>query len=109
MVGDISSDLGAAIQAGLGFGASANINPDRSAPSMFESVYGSPLDIAHLGIANPIAAIWFRAMMLEDIVEFDAAGRVTAAIYRTTARVVGVMPGNDKIEVIADAILSALD
>ncbi len=53
LFGDILTDLGAAIQGGLGFAASANINPDRSAPSMFEPVHGSAPYIAHLGIANP--------------------------------------------------------
>ena len=57
LFGDILTDLGAAIQGGLGFAASANINPDRSGPSMFEPVHGSAPDIAHLGIANPIAAV----------------------------------------------------
>lgn len=57
LFGDILTDLGAAIQGGLGFAASANINPERTAPSMFEPVHGSAPDIAHLGIANPIATI----------------------------------------------------
>src|SRR5690606_8161690 len=65
LFGDILTDLGAAIQGGLGFAASATINPDRSSPSMFEPVHGSAPDIAHLGIANPIAALWSGAMMLE--------------------------------------------
>ena len=68
LFGDILTDLGAAIQGGLGFAASANIN-DRSGPSMFEPVHGSAPDIAHLGIANPIAAIWSGAMMLEHLGE----------------------------------------
>ncbi|TIP44258.1 MAG: tartrate dehydrogenase, partial [Mesorhizobium sp.] len=58
LFGDILTDIGAAMQGGLGYAASANINPDRSAPSMFEPVHGSAPDIAHLGIANPIATIW---------------------------------------------------
>ncbi len=69
LFGDILTDIGAAIQGGLGFAASANINPDRSAPSMFEPVHGSAPDIAHLGIANPIAAIWSGAMMLDHLGE----------------------------------------
>ncbi|RVD48710.1 tartrate dehydrogenase, partial [Mesorhizobium sp. M2D.F.Ca.ET.140.01.1.1] len=67
LFGDILTDIGAAIQGGLGYAASANINPDRSAPSMFEPVHGSAPDIAHLGIANPIATIWSGAMMLEHL------------------------------------------
>lgn len=69
LFGDILTDIGAAIQGGLGYAASANINPDRSAPSMFEPVHGSAPDIAHLGIANPIATIWSGAMMLEHLGE----------------------------------------
>ncbi|MBD9530004.1 isocitrate/isopropylmalate family dehydrogenase, partial [Paracoccus sp. PAR01] len=58
LFGDILTDLGAAIQGGLGFAASANIDPTRKGPSMFEPVHGSAPDIADQGIANPIAAIW---------------------------------------------------
>ena len=76
LFGDILTDLGAAIQGGLGFAASANINPERNAPSMFEPVHGSAPDIAHLGIANPIATVWSGAMMLEHLGEKDAAAAV---------------------------------
>jgi tartrate dehydrogenase/decarboxylase/D-malate dehydrogenase len=109
LFGDILTDLGAAIQGGLGFAASANINPDRSAPSMFEPVHGSAPDIAHLGIANPIAAIWSGAMMLEHLGETAAAGKVMAAIEATTARGIGVIPGKDKTDAITASVLSTLD
>lgn len=109
LFGDILTDLGAAIQGGLGFAASANINPDRSAPSMFEPVHGSAPDIAHLGIANPIAAIWSGAMMLEHLGETAAAGKVMAAIEATTARGIGASPGKDKTDAITVSVLSALD
>jgi tartrate dehydrogenase/decarboxylase / D-malate dehydrogenase len=108
LFGDILTDLGAAIQGGLGFAASANINPDRSAPSMFEPVHGSAPDIAHLGIANPIAAIWSGAMMLDHLGECDAAARVMAALEATTARRVGTRPGRDRTETITAAVLAAL-
>ncbi len=108
LFGDILTDLGAAIQGGLGFAASANINPDRSAPSMFEPVHGSAPDIAHLGIANPIAAIWSGAMMLEHLGEKAAAGAIMAAIERTTAGGVGTIPGKDRTEAITAAILAQL-
>ncbi|MBX5176282.1 tartrate dehydrogenase [Rhizobium lentis] len=108
LFGDILTDLGAAIQGGLGFAASANINPDRQAPSMFEPVHGSAPDIAHLGIANPIAAIWSGAMMLEHLGEATAAARVMAAIEATTARGIGAVPGKDKTEAITASVLSAL-
>ncbi|WP_341486450.1 tartrate dehydrogenase [Pararhizobium sp. A13] len=108
LFGDILTDLGAAIQGGLGFAASANINPDRTAPSMFEPVHGSAPDIAHLGIANPIAAIWSGAMMLDHLGEKTAAENVMAAIEATTARGIGAIPGKDKTDAITTAVLSAL-
>ena len=109
LFGDILTDLGAAIQGGLGFAASANINPDRTAPSMFEPVHGSAPDIAHLGIANPIAAIWSGAMLLEHLGERQAAARIMAALERTTAAGVGTVPGRDRTEAITAAVLAALD
>ena len=109
LFGDILTDLGAAIQGGLGFAASANINPDRTAPSMFEPVHGSAPDIAHLGIANPIAAIWSGAMMLDHLGEREAGIRVIAALERTTARGIGVVPGRDSTQAITAAVLAALD
>lgn len=109
LFGDILTDLGAAIQGGLGFAASANINPDRSAPSMFEPVHGSAPDIAHLGIANPLAAIWSGAMMLDHLGETDAASRIIKAMEATTAAGIGTEPGKDKTETITAAVLAALD
>jgi tartrate dehydrogenase/decarboxylase/D-malate dehydrogenase len=109
LFGDILTDLGAAIQGGLGFAASANVNPDRTAPSMFEPVHGSAPDIAHLGIANPIAAIWSGAMMLDHLGEPAGAKRVMAAIERTTAQGIGVVPGRHKTDAITAAVLAALD
>ncbi|CDM62105.1 MULTISPECIES: tartrate dehydrogenase [Rhizobium] len=109
LFGDILTDLGAAIQGGLGFAASANINPDRSGPSMFEPVHGSAPDIAHLGIANPIATIWSGAMMLDHLSETDAARRIMEALKRTTASGIGTVPGKDRTETITAAVLAALD
>ncbi len=109
LFGDILTDLGAAIQGGLGFAASANINPDRSAPSMFEPVHGSAPDIAHLGIANPIAAIWSGAMMLDHLGESNAARRTMNALEDATGRGIGTVPGQDKTGAITQAVLSALD
>ena len=108
LFGDILTDLGAAIQGGLGFAASANINPDRSAPSMFEPVHGSAPDIAHLGIANPIAAIWSGAMMLEHLGEREAAASVVEAVEAATARGIGTRPGQDSTDTITKAVLDAL-
>ncbi|GLS40030.1 tartrate dehydrogenase [Mesorhizobium tianshanense] len=108
LFGDILTDIGAAIQGGLGYAASANINPDRSAPSMFEPVHGSAPDIAHLGIANPIAAIWSGAMMLDHLGEKVAAGRVMKAVEAVTARGIGTIPGKDRTEAITAAVVAAL-
>lgn len=109
LFGDILTDLGAAIQGGLGFAASANINPDRTAPSMFEPVHGSAPDIAHLGIANPMAAIWSAAQMLEHLGEIDAATRIMAAMEAVTGRGIGSKPGLDNTETITTAVLAALE
>ena len=108
LFGDILTDLGAAIQGGLGFAASANINPDRTAPSMFEPVHGSAPDIAHLGIANPIAAIWSGAMMLDHLGEKAAAGRIMTRDRGDDCARHRRDPGKDKTEAITAAVLSAL-
>ena len=109
LFGDILTDLGAAIQGGLGFAASANINPDRTAPSMFEPVHGSAPDIAHLGIANPIAAIWSGAMMLEHLGENGCAPDASwTQSKRRLRKGIGTIPGKDRTEAITDAILAAL-
>lgn len=80
LFGDILSDIGAAIQGGLGFAASANINPTRQLPSMFEPVHGSAPDIAGQGKANPVAAVWSGAMMLEHLGEQQAADAIMQAL-----------------------------
>ncbi|WP_336795162.1 tartrate dehydrogenase [Erwinia aphidicola] len=86
LFGDILTDLGAAIQGGLGYAASANLNPDPAVPSMFEPVHGSAPDIAGQGIANPIAAIWSAAMMLEHLGEQQAARAILHAVETVTAQ-----------------------
>ncbi len=79
LFGDILSDLGPAIAGSIGIAPSANINPERSHPSMFEPVHGSAPDIAGKGVANPIAQIWSGAMMLEHLGHPDAAATIVAA------------------------------
>lgn len=108
LFGDILTDLGAAIQGGLGFAASANINPERNAPSMFEPVHGSAPDIAHLGIANPIATVWSGAMMLDHLGEKEAAATIMKAIEATTASGIGTVPGKDRTDAITNALLAAI-
>ena len=80
MFGDILTDIGSAISGSLGVAPGGNINPDRSTPSMFEPIHGSAPDIAGKGIANPIAAIWAGAMMLDHLGERAAHDAVLRAI-----------------------------
>jgi len=80
LFGDILSDLGPAIAGTIGIAPSANINPPRDFPSMFEPVHGSAPDIAGKGIANPVAQIWSGAMMLDHLGHPDAAAAVVEAI-----------------------------
>ena len=79
LFGDILTDLGGAISGGIGLASSANLNPARTGPSMFEPVHGSAPDIAGTGTANPIAAILSAALMLDFLGETKAAGTVRAA------------------------------
>ena len=83
---DILSDLAAALSGSLGIAPTANLNPERSFPSMFEPIHGSAFDITGKGIANPIATFWTAAMMLEHLGEGAAAARLMRAIEATTAK-----------------------
>lgn len=109
LFGDILTDLGAAIQGGLGYAASANICPDGTGPSMFEPVHGSAPDIAGRNIANPIAAVWSAAMMLDHLGEGSAAAAILAAIEATTAQGIGTRPGSHGTDALTTAILAALE
>jgi 3-isopropylmalate dehydrogenase len=79
LFGDILTDLGGAVSGGIGLASSANLNPSRSGPSMFEPVHGSAPDIAGTGVANPTAAVLSAALMLDFLGEADAARRIEAA------------------------------
>jgi tartrate dehydrogenase/decarboxylase/D-malate dehydrogenase len=85
LFGDILSDLGPAIVGSIGIAPSANLNPERRFPSMFEPVHGSAPDIAGRNIANPIGQIWSGAMMLEHLGYPEAAAAVSKAIARIVA------------------------
>jgi tartrate dehydrogenase/decarboxylase / D-malate dehydrogenase len=85
LFGDILTDVGAAVVGGIGIAPSANLNPERAFPSMFEPVHGSAPDIAGKGIANPVGQIWSGAMMLDHLGHHDAATAVMAAVERTLA------------------------
>jgi len=83
LFGDILTDLGGAISGGIGRAASANLNPARTGPSIFEPVHGSAPDIVGTGKADPRAAIMSAAMMLEHLGETDAALRVRSAVDKS--------------------------
>jgi 3-isopropylmalate dehydrogenase len=83
LFGDILTDLGGAVAGGIGLASSANLNPDRTAPSMFEPVHGSAPDIAGQGIANPYAMLLSVAMMLRHSLDRPAAAdALESAIHR---------------------------
>ena len=81
---DILSDLAAALSGSLGIAPTANLNPERKFPSMFEPIHGSALDIAGRGIANPIGTFWTAVMMLQHLGELSAAARLMGAIEHVT-------------------------
>ncbi len=85
LFGDILSDLGPAVVGSIGIAPSANLNPEKEFPSMFEPVHGSAPDIAGKGIANPIGQIWSGAMMLRHFGEGEAADAIEAAIAKVLA------------------------
>lgn len=108
---DILSDLGSALAGSLGLAASANLNPERRFPSMFEPVHGSAPDIAGQGLANPIGAVGSAALMLEHFGLSDQAARLHKAIEATTAA--GVLTrdvgGNASTEDVTKALIDALN
>ena len=110
LFGDILSDLGSAIAGSLGIAASANIDPLRRKPSMFEPVHGSAPDIAGQGIANPIGAIGSAALMLDHLGLADEANRVRQAIAQITAASVLTpdLGGTAKTVEVGDAVAAAL-
>jgi tartrate dehydrogenase/decarboxylase/D-malate dehydrogenase len=111
LFGDILTDLGAAIQGGLGFAASANINPAGGVPSMFEPVHGSAPDIAGKGIANPLATTWAGVLMLDHLGERQAASALIAAMENVTAQGTALTPdmgGTSSTMDVANAVINAL-
>jgi len=82
---DILSDLAAALAGSLGIAPTANIDPERRYPSMFEPIHGSAFDIMGQGLANPVGTFWSVVMLLEHLGELDAAKRVMGAIEQVTA------------------------
>ena len=108
---DILTDLGAALQGSLGLAASANLNPERRHPSMFEPVHGTAPDIAGQGRANPIGAVWSGALMLRHLGDEDGATRIEAAIEKVTAQggvLTADLGGSASTQEVGDAIVKAL-
>lgn len=108
---DVLSDLAAALTGSLGIAPTANLRPERDAPSMFEPIHGSAFDIIGKGIANPIGCFWSGVMMLEHLGEQAAANRLMAAIERVTGSKEAVSPdlgGDATTREVTDAVLEAL-
>ena len=82
---DILSDLAAALAGSIGIGPTANLNPERQFPSMFEPIHGSAFDITGKGIANPVGTFWTACMMLDHLGEADASARLMRAIEQVTS------------------------
>lgn len=113
---DILSDLAAALAGSLGIAPTANLNPERQFPSMFEPIHGSAFDIMGKGIANPVGTFWSAVMLLEHLGEAKAAGRLMTAIERVTADpryhtpdLGGEARTDDVTEAVIDAIRGSND
>jgi tartrate dehydrogenase/decarboxylase/D-malate dehydrogenase len=111
LFGDILTDIAAIISGSMGLAPSANLNPSREFPSMFEPVHGSAPDIAGKAVANPLAAILSAAMMLDFLGDSDGGARIQAAVRavlaagRTTTRDLG---GNASTRQCADGVILRL-
>jgi tartrate dehydrogenase/decarboxylase/D-malate dehydrogenase len=108
---DILSDLAAALAGSLGIAPTANLNPERTFPSMFEPIHGSAFDIMGKGIANPIGTFWSAAMLLEHLGEKAAGERLMQAIERVTADARFHTPdlgGNARTADVTAAVIDAI-
>ena len=111
LFGDILSDLGPALAGSIGIAPAANINPEKTFPSMFEPVHGSAPDIAGKGIANPIGVLWSVVMMLEFLGEEHASRTLMNAIEAVTAEGRVLTPdlgGKARTQEFTDAVLTKL-
>jgi tartrate dehydrogenase/decarboxylase/D-malate dehydrogenase len=108
---DILSDLAAALGGSLGIGATANIDPSRKRPSMFEPIHGSAFDIMGKGIANPLGSFWTACLMLDHLGETAAAARLMNAIEIVTGRRENLsrdLGGQANTAEVTEAVISAL-
>jgi tartrate dehydrogenase/decarboxylase/D-malate dehydrogenase len=106
---DILSDLAAALSGSIGVAPTANLNPERSSPSMFEPIHGSAFDITGKGIANPIATFWSASMMLDHLGETAAAAKLMAAIETVTANTALHTPDLDGTATTDDVTNAIID
>jgi len=107
---DILSDLAAALSGSLGIAPTANLNPERKFPSMFEPIHGSAFDITGKGIANPIATFWTASMMLDHLGEKEASARMMRAVEAVTAKRIHTpdLGGEATTEIVTEALCDAL-
>lgn len=108
---DILTDLGAALQGSLGLAASANLDPSKRYPSLFEPVHGSAPDLAGQGVANPLATIWSVSLMLEHLGEVEAAAAVLRAVETVVREPEGRTPdlgGRATTREVGDAVVEVL-
>ncbi|MCP2138497.1 tartrate dehydrogenase/decarboxylase/D-malate dehydrogenase [Rhizobium sp. SLBN-94] len=107
---DILSDLAGALAGSLGVAPTANIDPQRRFPSMFEPIHGSAFDIVGKGIANPVATFWTACQMLDHLGEHDAAGRLMNAIEAVCAAGITTpdVGGNATTRIVTDAVIDAI-
>lgn len=112
LFGDILSDLGAALTGSLGLAPSANLNPERKYPSLFQAVHGSAFDLVGKNQANPIASIWSAQMMLEFFGEVELATRLMGAIETVLRKGqvrTGDLGGSSSTSEMTDAVCQALE
>ena len=112
LFGDILSDLGPAVVGSIGIAPSANLNPPKKYPSMFEPVHGSAPDIAGQGIANPIGQIWSGAMMVRHFGETQAADAIERAIEEILTRPEFLTPdvgGKATTQIVGKAIAAEVE
>ncbi|MEL0056880.1 MAG: isocitrate/isopropylmalate family dehydrogenase, partial [Alphaproteobacteria bacterium] len=107
---DILSDLAGALAGSLGVAPTANIDPERRYPSMFEPIHGSAFDITGKGIANPVATFWTACQMLDHLGEADASARLMKAVEEVCAA--GIMTpdvgGGATTAEVTDAVINAI-
>ncbi|GLS29045.1 tartrate dehydrogenase/decarboxylase / D-malate dehydrogenase [Mesorhizobium albiziae] len=109
---DILSDLAAALAGSIGIAPTANLNPERKFPSMFEPIHGSAFDITGKGVANPIATFWTASLMLGHLGQGDAAARLMRAVERITRDTAFHTPdlgGRATTRSVTDAVIDAIN